>query len=37
MLRPGRTRSGGVVSVLLRIYRRLVEAGLRFDMILPRW
>lgn len=34
MLRPGRTRSAGVVSVLLRIYRRLVEAGLRFDMIL---
>ena len=34
MLRPGRTRSGGIVSVLLRIYRRLVEAGLRFDMSL---
>lgn len=33
MLRGGRTRSGGVVPVLLRIYRRLVEAGLRFDMI----
>jgi hypothetical protein len=34
VLRPGRTRSGGVISVLLRIYRRLVEAGLRFDMTL---
>jgi hypothetical protein len=34
MLRPGRVRSGGVVPVLLRIYRRLVEAGLRFDMTL---
>jgi hypothetical protein len=32
MLRPGRMRSGGVVPLLLRIYRRLVEAGLRFDM-----
>jgi hypothetical protein len=32
MLRPGRVRSGGVVPLLLRIYRRLVEAGLRFDM-----
>lgn len=34
MLRPGRTRSAGVVPVLMRIYRRLVEAGLRFEMIL---
>jgi hypothetical protein len=34
MLRPGRVRSGGVVPALLRIYRRLVEAGLRFDMTL---
>jgi hypothetical protein len=34
MLRPGRTRSAGVVAALLRIYRRLVEAGLRFDMTL---
>lgn len=34
MLRGGRTRSGGVVSTLIRIYRRLVEAGLRFEMIL---
>ncbi|MHB8784579.1 MAG: IS1380 family transposase [Desulfobacteria bacterium] len=33
ILRPGRTRSSGVISALLRIYRRLVEAGLRFDMI----
>jgi hypothetical protein len=33
MLRGGRTRLGGVVPVLLRIYRRLVEAGLRFNMI----
>lgn len=32
MLRPGRMRSGGVVPMLVRIYRRLVEAGLRFDM-----
>jgi hypothetical protein len=32
MLRPGRMRSGGVVPLLLRIYRRLVDAGLRFDM-----
>jgi hypothetical protein len=32
MLRGGRTRAGGVVPMLLRIYRRLVEAGLRFDM-----
>ena len=32
MLRGGRTRSGGVVPLLLRIYRRLVEAGVRFDM-----
>lgn len=32
MLRPGRMRSGGVVPLLLRIYRRLVEAGLRFEM-----
>lgn len=32
MLRPGRMRSGGVVPLLLRIYERLVEAGLRFDM-----
>jgi len=32
MLRPGRMRSGGVVPLLVRIYRRLVEAGLRFDM-----
>jgi len=32
MLRPGRMRSGGVVPLLLRIYRRLVEAGMRFDM-----
>lgn len=34
MLRPGRTRSAGVVAALLRIYRRLVEAGLRFEMTL---
>jgi hypothetical protein len=34
VLRGGRTRSGGVVSVLMRIYRRLVEAGVRFDMTL---
>ena len=33
MLRPGNVRSGGVVALLLRIYERLVEAGLRFDMI----
>lgn len=33
MLRPGNVRSGGVVSLLVRIYERLVEAGLRFDMI----
>ena len=33
MLRPGRTRSGGVVALLVRIYRRLVERGVRFDMI----
>lgn len=32
MLRPGRMRSGGVVPLLLRIYERLVEAGLRFEM-----
>ena len=32
MLRGGRTRAGGVAALLLRIYRRLVEAGLRFDM-----
>jgi hypothetical protein len=32
MLRPGRTRAGGVVPLLLRIYQRLVEAGIRFDM-----
>ena len=32
MLRPGRMRTGGVVALLMRIYRRLVEAGLRFDM-----
>jgi hypothetical protein len=32
MLRPGRMRSGGVVAMLLRIYERLVESGLRFDM-----
>lgn len=34
MLRPGRTRSGGVIAVLLRIYRRLVQAGLTFEMSL---
>lgn len=34
MLRPGRTRSAGVVPLLLRIYERLVKAGLRFDMAL---
>lgn len=34
VLRGGRTRSGGVVSVLTRIYRRLVEAGVRFEMTL---
>jgi len=34
MLRPGRTRSAGVVPVLMRVYRRLVEAGVRFEMIL---
>jgi len=34
MLRPGRMRAGGVVALLLRIYRRLVESGLRFDMTL---
>lgn len=33
MLRPGRTRSGGVVPLLVRIYRRLVERGVRFEMI----
>lgn len=33
ILRPGRTRSAGVVPVLMRAYRRLVEAGLRFEMI----
>lgn len=32
MLRGGRTRSGGVVPMLLRIYRRLVEAGVNFEM-----
>lgn len=32
MLRGGRTRTGGVVPMLLRIYRRLVEAGVRFEM-----
>lgn len=32
MLRGGRTRSGGVVPMVLRIYRRLVEAGVRFEM-----
>ena len=32
MLRGGRTRSGGVVPLLVRIYRRLVERGVRFDM-----
>ncbi len=32
MLRPGRMRSGGVAALLLRVYRRLVEAGLRFDL-----
>ena len=34
MLRPGRTRSAGVIPVLMRVYRRLVESGLRFEMIL---
>ncbi len=34
VLRPGRTRSGGVVPILLRIVRRLIEAGIRFDMTL---
>lgn len=34
MLRPGRMRAGGVVALLLRIYRRLVEAGVRFEMTL---
>jgi hypothetical protein len=34
MLRPGRTRSAGVIPALMRIYRRLVESGLRFEMIL---
>ena len=34
VLRPGRTRSGGVVPILLRIVRRLIEAGVRFDMTL---
>ncbi len=33
MLRGGRTRLGGVVPLLMRIHRRLVQAGLRFDMI----
>lgn len=32
MLRPGRMRTGGVVSLLLRIVRRLVEAGVRFEI-----
>jgi hypothetical protein len=34
VLRGGRTRSGGVIGVLMRIYRRLVEAGVRFEMTL---
>ena len=34
MLRPGRTRSAGVIPALMRIYRKLVESGLRFEMIL---
>lgn len=34
VLRPGNTRSAGVVAVLARIHRRLREAGLRFDMTL---
>lgn len=32
VLRGGRTRAGGVASVLLRIYKLLVESGLRFDL-----
>ena len=34
LLRPGRTRSAGVVPILLRIVRRLIDAGLRFDITL---
>lgn len=34
MLRPGRMRAGGVVALLLRIYRRLVDAGVPFEMTL---
>ncbi len=34
LLRPGRTRSAGVVPILLRIVRRLVDAGIRFDITL---
>ena len=34
MLRPGLTRSAGVVATLMRIYRRLVEAGVRFKLTL---
>lgn len=32
MLRSGRTRSGGVLALLSRIYHRLIERGIRFDM-----
>lgn len=34
VLRPGRTRSSGVIPVLHRIYRRLVEAGIKFELTL---
>jgi hypothetical protein len=32
VLRSGGTRSGGVLAVVSRIYHRLIERGIRFDM-----